>query len=143
VPSSGVTLSISLSAWPSKNVTLFVKVIARMHFVKESSLMRKSRSFVHPPVTLTPTLMSPGNFGTPCMGYDVVLAIGTTTLMQSSGQSVLPHCWKIPASIWGSFRILWTRQVPNPSLLFPWVYTSMTLCISQKIRPSKLCFVAS
>ncbi len=29
---SGVTLSISLSAWPSNNVALFIKVIARMHF---------------------------------------------------------------------------------------------------------------
>jgi hypothetical protein len=95
------------------------------------------------PVTLTPNLTSTGYFGTPCMVYDVVLAIGTTKLIQSSGQSVLLHHWKIPASILGSFRILRTRRAPNPSLLFHWVYTLMTLCVSQKIRPSKLCFVAS
>jgi hypothetical protein len=80
---------------------------------------------------------------TPCMVYNVVPAFGTTKLMQSSGQLVL-HCrWKIPASILSSFRIFWTRRAPHPSLLFYWVYTLMTLCISCKIQPSKLYFVAS
>jgi hypothetical protein len=69
-----------------------------------------------------PTLKSTGYFGAPCMVYDVVPTIGMSKLMQSSSQLVLPCHWKIPASILGSFRILWTRRVPNPSLLFHWVY---------------------
>jgi hypothetical protein len=43
--------------------------------------------------------MSTGYSGAPCLVYNVVPAIGMTKLMQSSGQSVLPLCLKIPASI--------------------------------------------
>jgi hypothetical protein len=63
-----------------QNVALFVKVIARMRFDKESSLLRKSQFFIHSPVTLTPTLTSTGYFGAPCMVYNVVPTIGMTKI---------------------------------------------------------------
>ncbi len=65
--SSGVILSIFLSAWPSNTVTLCVKVIAKTHSAKASYLLTRSLLSVHPPVTLMLILKSIGYFNAPSM----------------------------------------------------------------------------
>ncbi len=76
--SSGVILSVSLSAWPSNTVALFVKVTAKTHSAKASYLLTRSLSSVHPLVTLTLILKSINYFNAPSMDYNGASATGMT-----------------------------------------------------------------
>jgi hypothetical protein len=121
-----------LSVLPLKNVTLCNKGIAKMHSVREFSLLMRSPLFALPLGIPTPIQTNVGSsFGLSTV-FDAVLIIGMTKSIQSFAPSAYPLPLKILVSTLGLSKIQRPHLVPICLVHSPLVSTLTISSISPK-----------